>query len=124
MLGCGLYLVGLAKLLFPMEAQVVMDIANVDGTCEFITNGVKYSKNMSDAQRKTVDLNEAPFRIQEEHLVRLKALSRTGKSLVFLLPYYTLTQSRRIQHCCNLVWHLDNLLDSYEVWVWNWAGVC
>ncbi|KAJ0090668.1 hypothetical protein Patl1_13492 [Pistacia atlantica] len=68
--------VGLAKLLFPMEAKVVMDIAHVDGTSEFTLNVIKY-KNMAAAHRTTVDLNEAPFKIQEEHLNRLKALSRT-----------------------------------------------
>nr|ABC54558.1 nonexpresser of pathogenesis-related 1 [Gossypium hirsutum]ABV68572.1 nonexpresser of PR protein [Gossypium hirsutum] len=67
--------VGLAKLLFPMEAKVVMDIAQVDGTSEF-TFATINSNKLNGAQT-TVDLNEAPFRIQEEHLNRLKALSRT-----------------------------------------------
>lgn len=66
--------VGLAKLLFPMEAKVAMDIAQVDGTSEFPL-AIK-SNNLGDAQR-TVDLNETPFKIQEEHLARMKALSRT-----------------------------------------------
>ncbi|KAK6236505.1 hypothetical protein SCA6_011842 [Theobroma cacao] len=68
--------VGLAKLLFPMEAKVAMDIAKVDGTSEFTLASINSNK-LNDAQRTTVDLNEAPFRIQEEHLNRLKALSRT-----------------------------------------------
>jgi regulatory protein NPR1 len=68
--------VGLAKLLFPMEAKVAMDIAQVDGTCEFPVSGINF-KHTDDAQRKTVDLNEAPFRIKEEHLIRLRALSKT-----------------------------------------------
>ncbi|XP_031275482.1 BTB/POZ domain and ankyrin repeat-containing protein NPR1-like [Pistacia vera] len=68
--------VGLAKLLFPMEAKVVMDIAHVDETSEFTLDVIKY-KNMAAAHRTTVDLNEAPFKIQEEHLNRFKALSRT-----------------------------------------------
>nr|XP_023904292.1 BTB/POZ domain and ankyrin repeat-containing protein NPR1-like [Quercus suber] len=67
--------VGLAKLLFPVEAKVVMDIAQVDGTAEFPL--AIRSKNLCDARRTTVDLNEAPFKIQEEHLIRMKALSRT-----------------------------------------------
>ncbi|XP_062091058.1 BTB/POZ domain and ankyrin repeat-containing protein NPR1 [Humulus lupulus] len=67
--------VGLAKLLFPMEAKVVMDISQMDCTSEFI-NGLS-SKNSAGAKRTTVDLNEAPFKIQEEHLIRLKELSRT-----------------------------------------------
>ncbi|OAY27113.1 BTB/POZ domain and ankyrin repeat-containing protein NPR1 isoform X1 [Manihot esculenta] len=68
--------VGLAKLLFPMEAKVAMDIAQVDGTSEFPLTNIKV-KNLAGDQRTTVDLNEAPFRIQEEHLNRMKALSRT-----------------------------------------------
>ncbi|XP_025012251.2 BTB/POZ domain and ankyrin repeat-containing protein NPR1 [Ricinus communis] len=68
--------VGLAKLLFPMEAKVAMDIAQVDGTYEFPLTNIE-TKALSGAQRTTVDLNEAPFRIQEEHLNRMKALSRT-----------------------------------------------
>lgn len=74
--------VGLAKLLFPMEAKVAMDIAQVDGTSEFPLTNIKV-KNLAGDQRTTVDLNEAPFRIQEEHLNRMKALSRTGKSSCF-----------------------------------------
>ncbi|KAJ8568720.1 hypothetical protein K7X08_030942 [Anisodus acutangulus] len=67
--------VGLAKLLFPMEAKVAMDIAQVDGTSEFPLASI--NKKMANAQRITVDLNEAPFKIKEEHLNRLRALSRT-----------------------------------------------
>ncbi|XP_027338354.1 BTB/POZ domain and ankyrin repeat-containing protein NPR1-like [Abrus precatorius] len=68
--------VGLAKVLFPMEAKVIMDIAQVDGTSEFPSTDI-YCPYMLDHQRTTVDLNDAPFRMKEEHLVRLRALSRT-----------------------------------------------
>ncbi|KAK3025776.1 hypothetical protein RJ639_041932 [Escallonia herrerae] len=67
---------GLAKLMFPMEAKVAMDIAQVDGTSEFPLAGIN-SKYMGDTQRTTVDLNEAPFKMKEEHLSRLRALSKT-----------------------------------------------
>lgn len=67
----------LAQLLFPEEAKVAMDIAKVDGTSEFQLGSIN-SKMLADAQRSTVDLNEAPFKIQEEHLNRLRALSKTG----------------------------------------------
>ncbi|KAK6944805.1 Ankyrin repeat [Dillenia turbinata] len=68
--------VALARLLFPEEARVAMDIAQVDGTFEFMLA----SNNPGDlgSQRTAVNLNEAPFLIGEEHLNRLKALSRTG----------------------------------------------
>ncbi|KAL9224248.1 hypothetical protein vseg_000306 [Gypsophila vaccaria] len=64
--------VALARLLFPMEAKVAMDIAQVDGTSEFTL-----SKDMAEARRKSVDLNEAPFILKNEHLQRMKALSKT-----------------------------------------------
>lgn len=69
--------VSLAKLLFPMEARVAMDIAQVDVTSEFSL--ARINKNLADAQRTTVDLNETPFSMKEEHLNRMRALSRTGK---------------------------------------------
>lgn len=53
-----------------------MDISQIDDTSEFLDG--QSSKNLNGAKRKTVDLNEAPFKIQEEHLIRLKTLSRTG----------------------------------------------
>ena len=57
-----------------------MDIAQVEGTSEFPSAGM-ISKVMSDAQRTTVDLNDAPFKLKEEHLNRLRALSKTGNNL-------------------------------------------
>ncbi|XP_021805028.1 BTB/POZ domain and ankyrin repeat-containing protein NPR1 [Prunus avium] len=68
--------VGLAKYLFPMEAKVVMDISQIDGASEFPIGGIS-SKDLASSKRTTVDLNEAPFKIKEEHLLRLQALSRT-----------------------------------------------
>ncbi|XP_041006525.1 BTB/POZ domain and ankyrin repeat-containing protein NPR1-like [Juglans microcarpa x Juglans regia] len=67
--------VGLARLLLPMEAKVAMDIALVDGTSELPLD-IK-SMNLGDAQRTTVDLTQSPFKIQEEYLARIKALSRS-----------------------------------------------
>ncbi|KAL5698688.1 hypothetical protein ACHQM5_029688 [Ranunculus cassubicifolius] len=67
--------VGLAKLLFPMEAQVAMDIAHVDSTLVFplATN----SRRPPGDHITPMDLNESPFKIQEVHLNRMRALSRT-----------------------------------------------
>ncbi|CAN6563775.1 unnamed protein product [Malus baccata var. baccata] len=62
--------VGLARYLFPMEAKVVMDITQIDGDAS------EFTKDLASSQRMTVDLNEAPFKIKEEHLSRLQALSR------------------------------------------------
>lgn len=57
-----------------------MDISQIEGSSEFL-DGLS-SKNLAGAKRTTVDLNEAPFKIQEEHLIRLKALSRTGNNYI------------------------------------------
>ncbi|CAD6240267.1 unnamed protein product [Miscanthus lutarioriparius] len=57
--------VALARILFPMEARVAMDIAQVDGTLEFTVI------------QRTVDLNDTPFTMKEEHLARMRALSKT-----------------------------------------------
>ncbi|PWA92816.1 regulatory protein (NPR1) [Artemisia annua] len=67
--------VALARLLFPMEAKIAMEIAHVDRTSVFTFKSV-FSQNLVNAQR-TVDLNDTPFSIKEEHLHRLKALSKT-----------------------------------------------
>ncbi|GAB2219558.1 hypothetical protein Droror1_Dr00007195 [Drosera rotundifolia] len=63
--------VGLAKLLFPMEAQLAMDIANVDSTSE-----LPLAKDISRPQ-SAVDLNEVPFKLEEGSRQRMDALSRT-----------------------------------------------
>lgn len=68
--------VALARMLFPMEARVAMDIAQVDGTLEF-TLGSATDHSTGSQRSTTVDLNETPFKIKEEHLSRIKALSRT-----------------------------------------------
>nr|AKV91675.1 NPR1 [Capsella grandiflora] len=55
--------VAFAQLLFPTEAQVAMEIAQMKGTCEFIGT--------------SPDVKIAPFKILEEHQRRLTALSKT-----------------------------------------------
>ncbi|CAD5187897.1 BTB/POZ domain and ankyrin repeat-containing protein NPR1-like [Musa acuminata AAA Group] len=67
--------VTLARLLFPMEARVAMDIARVDGTLEFTLGST--TSHSTGNQRTAADLNETPFTIKEEHLARMRALSRT-----------------------------------------------
>ncbi|RWW48503.1 hypothetical protein BHE74_00045413, partial [Ensete ventricosum] len=67
--------VALARLLFPMEARVAMDIAQVDGTLEFTLGSA--ANHSTGSQRTRMDLNEAPFKMKEEHLARMRALSRT-----------------------------------------------
>ncbi|RRT60786.1 hypothetical protein B296_00002920 [Ensete ventricosum] len=69
------HFVALARLLFPMEARVAMDIAQVDGTLEFTLGSA--ANHSTGSQRTGMDLNEAPFKLKEEHLARMRALSRT-----------------------------------------------
>ncbi|OVA08177.1 NPR1/NIM1-like [Macleaya cordata] len=59
--------VGLARLLFPMEALVAMDIAQVDRTLEFPLTA-------NSGQMTPMNLNESPFTIGEAHLDRIRAL--------------------------------------------------
>ncbi|CAM0880201.1 unnamed protein product [Alopecurus aequalis] len=67
--------VALARIMFPIEARVAMDIAQVDGTLEFTLGS---SANAPpEIQRTNVDLNETPFKMNDEHLARMRALSKT-----------------------------------------------
>ncbi|KAF3531090.1 hypothetical protein DY000_02038407 [Brassica cretica] len=70
--------VALARILFPVEAQVVMDIVKLEGTCEFTASSLDPDQH-SGAKRTSLDLNTAPFVIREEHLCRLIALTNTVK---------------------------------------------
>lgn len=74
---CIYFSVALARLLFPVEAEVVMDLAKVEGTCEFTASSLEPDHH-TGGEKTSLDLNMAPFRIQEKHLRRLKALSKTG----------------------------------------------
>ncbi|CAM0880200.1 unnamed protein product [Alopecurus aequalis] len=66
--------VALARIMFPIEARVAMDIGQVDGTSEFtIGSG---ANPRTEIQRVTFDLNETPFRMKDEHMARMRALSK------------------------------------------------
>lgn len=68
---CFLYTVGMARLLFPKEAKIAMGLANVEGTMELAL----YNDNQDPA---VDDLNDTPFKINQERLTRMSALSKTG----------------------------------------------
>ncbi|VVB11472.1 unnamed protein product [Arabis nemorensis] len=70
--------VALARILFPLEAQVVMDITKLEETCEFTASSLEPDHH-TVSKRTSLDLNMAPFLIQEEHLCRLGALIKTVK---------------------------------------------
>ncbi|XP_058068885.1 BTB/POZ domain and ankyrin repeat-containing protein NPR1-like [Magnolia sinica] len=67
--------VGLAKILFPTEAKVATELAQVDATLPLTL--APNSKLTHGNQDMAMDLNDVPFKIKEEHLARLRALSKT-----------------------------------------------
>ncbi|XP_045090598.1 BTB/POZ domain and ankyrin repeat-containing protein NPR1 isoform X1 [Aegilops tauschii subsp. strangulata] len=60
--------VALSRILFPVEARVATDIAQVDGTSEFALGHLV-----------AIDLNGTPTKMKDEHLARMRALSKTVK---------------------------------------------
>ncbi|KAM0921058.1 hypothetical protein ACQ4PT_006989 [Festuca glaucescens] len=67
--------VALARIMFPTEARVAMDIAQLDSTLEFT---LESSVNLPwGTQRPTIDLNKNPFQMKDEHLARIRDLSKT-----------------------------------------------
>ncbi|KFK29121.1 hypothetical protein AALP_AA7G091600 [Arabis alpina] len=68
--------VALARILFPLEAQVVIDITKLEETCEFTASSLEPDHH-TGAKRTSLDLNMAPLLIQEEHLCRLRVLTET-----------------------------------------------
>lgn len=69
--------VALARLLFPVESEIVQDIAKLDETCEFTASSLEPDHRIGE-KRTSLDLNMAPFQIHEKHLSRLRALCKTG----------------------------------------------
>ncbi|XP_050376422.1 BTB/POZ domain and ankyrin repeat-containing protein NPR1-like [Argentina anserina] len=68
--------VGLARYLFPMEAKVVLGITHLDETPAFPLD-CRSLNDPAGSRTTTVDLNEAPFKVKEEHLARLRALCQS-----------------------------------------------
>lgn len=68
--------VAFARLLFPTEAKLAMDIAHTETTSEFA--GLSASKGSSGNLRE-VDLNETPVMQNKRLRSRMEALMKTGK---------------------------------------------
>ncbi|KAL1209133.1 Regulatory protein NPR1 [Cardamine amara subsp. amara] len=92
--------VAFARGLFPMEAQVAMEIAQMKGTCEFIGSSLE-PEGLTGAKRKSLDLKIEPFKILEKHKSRLIALSKTVEL------------GKRYFPRCSAV--LDDILDSDDL---------
>lgn len=73
-----------ARLLFPTEAKLAMDIANAETTSEF--SGLSASKGSSGNLRE-VDLNETPIMQNKRLRSRLEALMKTGNRKLLSLLY-------------------------------------
>ncbi|CAN1810194.1 BTB/POZ domain and ankyrin repeat-containing protein NPR1 [Linum perenne] len=73
------FTVAFARLFFPTEAKLAMDIANADTTPEF--SGLAASRASSGNLRE-VDLNETPTMQKRRILTRLVALKKTGKLVI------------------------------------------
>ena len=69
--------VAFARLLFPSEAKLAMEIAHAQTTSEF--PGLLGSKG-SNGNLREMDLNETPLVQNKRLLSRMEALSRTGTS--------------------------------------------
>ncbi|KAG2301824.1 hypothetical protein Bca52824_030475 [Brassica carinata] len=77
--------VGLAQLFFPTEANVAMDIANVEGTSEF--TGLHPPSNGLTGNLSQVDLNETPHMQTKRLLTRMEALMKTVETGRRYFPY-------------------------------------
>lgn len=75
-----------ARLFFPTEAKLAMDIAHAETTSEFA--GLHSSNGSSGKLRREVDLNETPFMEKKRLTSRMQALVKTGNFHVFLLNEY------------------------------------
>lgn len=71
-------LVAFARLFFPTEAKLAMEIANAEKTSEFAGSASKGS----NGSLREVDLNETPIMQKERLHSRMEALSKTGISML------------------------------------------
>ncbi|EOA18041.1 hypothetical protein CARUB_v10006486mg [Capsella rubella] len=69
--------VGLAQLFFPAEADVAMQIANVEGTSECTGLVIPPPSNGTTGNLGQVDLNETPYVQTKRMLTRMEALMKT-----------------------------------------------
>jgi regulatory protein NPR1 len=91
--------VGLAQLFFPAEANVAMDVANVEGTSECTGLLTPPPSNDTTENLGKVDLNETPYVQTKRMLTRMKALMKTVET------------GRRYFPSCYEV--LDKYMDQY-----------
>nr|KJB69919.1 hypothetical protein B456_011G050200 [Gossypium raimondii] len=76
--------VALARLLFPSEAKLAIDIAHAETTSELATG---FPSKCSNGNLRQVDLNETPIMQKQRLLARMQALMKTGEGLRFKYLY-------------------------------------
>ncbi|CAI9089943.1 OLC1v1024598C3 [Oldenlandia corymbosa var. corymbosa] len=85
--------VALARVLFPLEAKLAMQIANAHLTSEF--RGLNSATKGLCGNLREVDLNEIPHEQVKRLQMRLEALQKTGTSELSILHF------RCLQKCCD-----------------------
>jgi len=78
--------VAFARLFFPSEAKLAMDIAHAETTSEFAGLSASNSK-VSNGNLREVDLNETPIVQNKRLLSRMEALMKTGKYTFIKLDF-------------------------------------
>lgn len=76
--------VALARLLFPSEAKLAIDIAHAETTSDLATG---FPSKGSNGNLRQVDLNETPIMQKQRLLARMQALMKTGEGLRFKYPH-------------------------------------
>uniref|UniRef100_A0A1J3JKA1 Regulatory protein NPR3 n=1 Tax=Noccaea caerulescens TaxID=107243 RepID=A0A1J3JKA1_NOCCA len=100
--------VGLAQLFFPTEANVAMDIANVEGTSEF--TGLPPPSNGLTGNLSQVDLNETPHMQTKRLLTRMEALMKTVETGRRYFPYGSEVLDKYMEEYID-----EDILDDFHI---------
>ena len=73
-----------ARLFFPSEAKLAMDIAHAETTSEFAGLSASNSKG-SNGNLREVDLNETPIVQSKRLFSRMEALMKTGNCRLYFI---------------------------------------
>lgn len=84
-----------ARLFFPSEAKLAMDIAHAETTSEFAGLSASNPK-ISNGNLREVDLNETPIVQNKRLLSRMEALMKTGN-----YSLYKVRSQFPFAICCN-----------------------
>ncbi|CAL9049050.1 unnamed protein product [Musa banksii] len=108
--------VWLAERLFPTEAKAAMNNANVDGTLKVHSSCLTHF--CAGNKRSAEDVVKASFRMTEEYLSRMEALTKTA----FIALILTVVIDAAFQHDLHIILSSPMGL-SFSLLSWNWVGV-